>query len=306
MMRTIRDALHHGAEWLLATGIESPRLEARLLLAHALGMDAAALLRNQHSVVDMACYDALLARRVAREPVALIVGHREFWSLDFAVSPATLIPRPESETVVEAALAAFGTGPQRDPPDAPSRMGRGRNLLPSKSDTAPPRRILDLGTGTGCLLLAVLSEFPTAFGVGVDRCPAAAALAARNAAVLGMADRAAFLCGDWSAALAGRFEIILCNPPYIATTDLGDLMPDVARYEPALALDGGSDGYVAYRYLIPDLARLLAPDGIAALELGQGQAETVSGLALQAGLTARAHRDLSGIERALVLRRPNF
>jgi release factor glutamine methyltransferase len=161
--------------------------------------------------------------------------------------------------------------------------------------------VLDLGTGTGCLLLAALSEFPAAFGIGVDRSFAAAALAARNAAMLGMADRAAFLCADWAAALDGRFDLVLCNPPYIPTSQLDGLMPEVARYEPRTALDGGADGYSAYRRLIPDLTRLLAPDGAAVLELGAGQATMVAGLARDAGFTSDPRRDLSGIVRALVL-----
>jgi release factor glutamine methyltransferase len=226
--------------------------------------------------VDAATFRALVARRAAHEPLALIIGRREFWSLDFAVSPATLIPRPDSETLVEAALATFA----------------GRN---------PPRRVLDLGTGTGCLLLAALSEFPTAFGVGVDRSFAAVALAARNAAMLGMASRAAFLCADWNSALDGRFDLVLSNPPYIPTAQIDGLMPEVARHEPRAALDGGADGYSAYRRLVPALARLLAPDGVAVLELGAGQALTVTGLARIAGFASQPHRDLSGIARALVL-----
>jgi release factor glutamine methyltransferase len=211
-----------------------------------------------------------------REPLALILGRREFWSLDFAVSPATLIPRPESETLIEAALAAF-------------------------ANRAPPQRVLDLGTGTGCLLLAVLSEFSASFGIGVDRSAAAASLAARNAASLGMAGRAAFLCGDWASALAGRFDLVLCNPPYIASGQLGELMPEVSRYEPLSALDGGPDGYCAYRRLIPGLHRLLTPDGAALLELGAGQADTVAGLTREAGFAPAVRRDLSGIDRVLVL-----
>lgn len=344
-MPTIRDALHHGAARLQTAGIDNPRLEARLLLAHALGKDVAALLRDQGSATDEACYDALLSRRVAREPFALIVGHREFWSLDFAVSPATLIPRPDSETLIEAALIIMpgldpgirtSTGTTRDAgirsghndegkavTSIASRTRAGQRPHPNAgrdmpgddagtggarpsphlaSRSASPRRVLDLGTGTGCLLLAALSEYPVAFGVGVDRSPAAAHLAARNAAMLGMANRAAFMCGDWTAALGGTFDLILCNPPYIATDELTSLIPDVARYEPAAALDGGADGYAAYRSIIPDLPRLLAPQGIAVLEVGQGQAPTVASLAQQAGFTSVVQRDLSGIERALVLR----
>jgi release factor glutamine methyltransferase len=245
-----------------------------LLLAHALGISPAELLRDIGAVADPAPLEPLLARRLAREPLALILGRREFWSLDFAVSPATLIPRPESETLVEAAIAL-----------------------------APPRRILDLGTGTGCLLLAVLSEFRAAFGVGVDRSPAAAALAAHNAATLRLADRAAFVTADWADAINGRFDLVLCNPPYIPTSELNGLMPEVARYEPRSALDGGQDGLSAYRRLLPDLPSLLTETGSAVLELGIGQAGTVAGLALGEGFASEPRKDLAGTTRALVLRR---
>jgi release factor glutamine methyltransferase len=233
-------------------------------------------LRDPAAPADIARLEPLVARREAREPLALIVGHREFWSLQFAVSPATLIPRPESETLIEAAVAAFAARP-------------------------PPRRVLDLGTGTGCLLLAALSEFPAAFGVGVDRATEAAALAARNAAALDLADRALFVCGDWADALVARFDLVLCNPPYIRTADLADLMPEVARYEPRTALDGGTDGFAAWRRLLPALPRLLNPQGVAVLELGAGQAKIAIGLARQAGFAADARPDLAGIPRALVL-----
>jgi len=274
----IPDALRHGAARLREAGIDNPRLEARLLLAHTLHTTVEALLRDRNSPVDTTRYDNLLSRRAAREPLALILGHREFWSLDFAVSAATLIPRPESETLIEAALDAF-------------------------ADRAPPRRLLDLGCGTGCLLLAALQEFPAAFGVGVDRSPAAAHLAAGNAARLGMAGRAAFVCGDWAAALDGGFDLVLSNPPYIPTSEIGDLMPEVARYESRMALDGGPDGCAAYRRLIPDLHRLLAEAGVAVLEIGQGQADPVAKLARDAGFIAETRQDLAGISRALVLRR---
>ncbi len=258
-------------------GIENPRLDARLLLAHALRTTPATLLRDLAAPIDPTALAPLLARREAREPLALILGRREFWSLEFAVSPATLIPRPESETLIDAALAAFA-----DPP--------------------PPQRILDLGTGTGCLLLAALSEFPAAFGIGIDQSPAAAALAAHNAASLTMADRAAILCGDWASALAGRFDLILCNPPYIPTADLVRLMPEVARFEPQSALDGGSDGFSAYRELLPNLLDLMGPDSVAVMELGAGQAESVIEMAQAAGFAAVVRLDLSGIPRALVIK----
>jgi release factor glutamine methyltransferase len=267
-----------GAECLRASGIANPRLEARLLLGHALGLSAEMLLRDTSRLVGSWRFEALLARRCAREPLALILGHREFWSLDFAVSADTLIPRPESETLIEAALAAFA---RRD----------------------DPRAILDLGTGTGCLLLAALHEFPRAFGVGVDRSAAATRLAARNAAALGLADRAGFLCADWDAPLAGRFDLVLCNPPYIPTSEIAGLMPEVARYEPRSALDGGIDGLDAYRRVFTTLLCRLTEAGVAILELGQGQAGSVAGLAPAAGFAFEARADLLGITRALVLRR---
>jgi release factor glutamine methyltransferase len=225
----------------------------------------------------MARLAPLLARRAAREPLALILGRREFWSLEFVVSPATLIPRPESETLVEAAVAAF-------------------------ANRAPPRRVLDLGTGAGCLLLAALTEFPGAFGIGVDRSEVAAALAVRNAVALHLADRAAIVCGDWADALDAGFDLVLCNPPYIRTADLGSLMPEVARYEPPSALDGGTDGFAALRRVLPELPRLLDAAGVAVLEIGAGQLDGTVGLARQAGLAAESRADLAGTPRALLLR----
>ena len=258
-------------------GIDGPRLEARLLLAHALGVAPADVLRDRDAEVDGAVLAPLLDRRLAHEPLSLILGAREFWSLTFAVSPATLVPRPDSETLIEAALEAFA--------------GR-----------LPPGRILDLGTGTGCLLLAALSEFPTAFGVGVDLSAEVAALARSNAVGLGLADRAAFLCADWARSLAGRFDLVLCNPPYIPTCEVGGLMPEVAHFEPRTALDGGSDGLAAYRDLLPEVPRLLQPNGIAVLELGQDQAGPVGDLARRAGMVVEIRNDLAEIGRAILLR----
>ncbi len=274
---TIAAALRDAAVRLLPIA-DNPRLEARLLLAHALGLQPADLIRDPGKTIDTKCLDRLVARREAREPIAQILGRREFWSMTFRVSPATLIPRPDSETLVEAALAAFAQRP-------------------------PPRRILDLGTGTGCLLLALLREFPAAFGIGVDLAPEAAALARSNAIQLGLADRSAFLCGDWTNGLAGDFDLVVSNPPYIATLAITQLMPEVARYEPRLALEGGADGYDAYRNLLPRLRDSLAADGIAVLELGQGQADTVSALAHACGFATSIRLDLAGIGRAIVLSR---
>ena len=247
------------------------------MLAHALGVTPEALLRDRAAPADPTGLEALLARREAHEPLALILGRREFWSLEFAVSPATLVPRPESETLIEAAVTAFA----------------GRE---------PPRLALDLGTGTGCLLLAALSEFPQAFGVGVDRSSGAVALAARNAATLGLGDRARFVLAEWDEALAGRFDLVLCNPPYIRGGDIDQLMPEIACYEPKSALDGGTDGLDAYRRLIPRLGCLLNPDGLAVFEVGSGQAGDVAKMAQLAGLTAEKRHDLGGIPRALLLR----
>jgi release factor glutamine methyltransferase len=265
---------------LRAAGIADHRREARRLLAHAAGLTDAGLLAARHTPADAAVatrFAALVARRAAREPLAHLTGSVGFWSLELAISPATLIPRADSETLVEAVLAA--------------RPDRGAAL-----------RVLDLGTGTGCLLLAVLAEYPAATGLGVDRVAAAAALAAGNAARNGLAGRAAFIAGDWAAALAGRFDLILSNPPYIESGVIPRLMAEVARFEPASALDGGADGLDAYRRLVAALPGLLAPGGLAVLELGQGQAAEVTALARASGLEAVGLRaDLAGIDRALLL-----
>jgi release factor glutamine methyltransferase len=274
---TYRAALDQAAAALQQAGLEQPRLEARLLLAHVLGAPRSTL-PDAATPVDGAALASALARRAAHEPLAYITGRAGFWSFELAVSAATLIPRPDSETVVAAALAAI-------------------------ADRAGVRRVLDLGTGTGCLLLAALLECPAAFGVGVDRNPAAAALASGNAAALGLGGRAAFLAADWAAPLAARFDLVLSNPPYINSSDIKGLMPDVALYEPGLALDGGADGLAAYRVLIPAMAALLAPGGVASLEIGFGQAEATLALARAAGFGGAAlTADLGGIPRALVLR----
>jgi release factor glutamine methyltransferase len=266
------DALRAGTAALASAGIESPALDARLLLAHVVGS-----LLDRKRIVPTDAYAALLARRAAHEPVALILGRREFWSLDFEISPATLIPRPDSETLIEAALAA-------------------------RPDRASVRRVLDLGTGTGCLLLAALGEFPAAWGLGVDRAAAAAHLAARNAARLGLAGRSAFLCGDWAASIAGRFDLVLGNPPYIPTADIAGLMPEVADHEPRLALDGGADGLDCLRSILAELPRLLSDQGLAVLEIGIGQDQAALALARAAGFLSPSLRaDLGGIPRALVV-----
>ncbi len=271
--------LRVGAERLRLAGIDSARLDSRLLLAHALGLAPEALLAATGEEVPgdaAARFEALIARRCAQEPVALIRGTQEFWSLPLAVTPDTLIPRADTETLIEAALAAW--------PGRPS-----------------PRRVLDLGTGTGALLLAALTEFKDAFGVGIDRSVGAARVARANSRALGLASRAAVAVADWTAPLAGRFDLILSNPPYVRTDEMATLPPSVAHFEPAGALDGGADGLTAYRAIVPALPGLLAPAGLAVLEVGAGQAADVAALAAAAGLRARTRADLAGIARAIVL-----
>lgn len=273
MAETIGAVLRRGTMALREAGIEDAALEARLLLAHALGERREALL-DRGRLIETERFDQHLARRLTREPLAFITGEQGFWSFDLAVSPATLIPRPDSETLITAALA----------------------------HASQVRRILDLGTGTGCLLLAALAVFPGSTGIGIDLSPEAAGLAAGNAARTGLSDRAGFLAGDWDRAIRARFDLVLSNPPYIPQGDIGALMPEVARHEPATALDGGADGLDAYRALLPRLRALLTPNGIAVLELGHGQDEAVPALAAVFGLRVVAlHRDLGAIPRALVL-----
>ncbi|MGO4129817.1 peptide chain release factor N(5)-glutamine methyltransferase [Inquilinus sp. YAF38] len=279
-MSSIAEALRDGTARLAAAGIDSAMSDARLLLMHALGIDRTGLLTRAAEPLPPEAagrYADHLARRAAREPVSRILGRREFWSLDFALGPATLDPRPDSETLVEAALAA-----------APDR----------------PLRVLDLGTGTGCLLLAVLHDRAAAFGIGVDRSEAAARVARDNARALGLADRAAFTVGDWATALAGRFDLVLSNPPYIPDSDIAALEPEVREHDPRLALSGGADGLDAYRALAAALPDLLAPGGTAVVELGIGQAADVAALFRGAGLDiAGTPHDLAGIPRCVVTKK---
>jgi len=266
---------------LAAAGIEDARSEAWLLLAIATGRSRAELVAGAQAPLDAVeeeRLEALAARRLAREPMAYIVGEREFWSLPLQVGPAVLVPRPESETVVEAALAEV-------------------------RDRSAPLRILDLGTGSGCLLLALLSELPHASGLGVDRSAEALVIAVHNAARLGLAGRAAFCEGDWGRGLAGPFDLIVSNPPYVARADAASLAPEVRAFEPEEALFAGPDGLCAYRALAPDCVRLLAKDGPTCLEIGQGQGAAVAEIMGGHGLRLVASRpDLAGIERCLIFR----
>ncbi len=277
---TIGACVAAGAQRLAAAGVDGARREARLILAHALGIEAAEVAGYpERPVADPAAFEALIARRERREPLSHLTGRREFWSLDLETGPDTLDPRPDSETLVTAALANVG-------------------------DPAAPLSVLDLGTGTGCLLLAVLHEVPGATGLGVDLSPAALAVARRNADRLGLASRARFEEGDWGGALRGRFDLILCNPPYIPTGQIAGLEPEVAAFEPRVALDGGPDGLDSYRALMPDIARLLAAKGVAMLECGAGQCAAVGQIAADAKLAAAGvYRDLAGHDRCLAVRK---
>ncbi len=282
MASDARTALRRAmATRLRAAGLPSPDLDARLLAAHALEIDPSGLLQDGPVPPDAAARaEALLARRLAGEPVARILGEKEFWSLPFRLSAETLVPRPDTETLVEEVLT----------------------LLP---DRTAPLRLLDLGTGSGAILAALLTEYPSAFGVGLDRSAGAAATARDNLARLGLAARSRVLVGDWAEAVRGPFDLVVSNPPYIPSGHIDGLEVDVRAHDPRAALDGGADGLTAYAAIARALPGLLAPGGVCVLELGIGQEEAVSGLLRGAGLVpAPARRDLGGIARALSARRP--
>lgn len=274
---TIAQTLRAAAETLAATS-DTARFDAELLMAHALGVSRSELLLRHTGAPVPEGFAALIARRQGHEPVAYILGEQEFRGLPFTVTPDVLIPRGDSEVVVEAALAAR--------PDA--------------------RRVLDCGTGSGALLLAVLSELPEATGVGIDRSPPALAVAQGNAASLGLAARADFAEADWTQAgwadgLGGPFDLILANPPYVE--DAADLAASVYAHEPHEALFAGPDGLDDYRVLIPQIPGLLASRGVALVEIGHTQAGAVTAIAEACGLAATLHHDLGGRPRALEMRR---
>ncbi len=291
MGETARDLTRRATDRLKAAGVETAQLDARLLLRHASGLSAEQVLADPERVlgnVQEQLFTELVERRAAREPLSQILGHREFWSLDFEVSSSVLDPRPDSEILIEAVLAHARALAAPD----------GRNLS-----------ILDLGTGSGCLLLTLLHELPGTAGMGVDLSAEALAVARSNAARLGLASRADFAEGDWTSAVSGTFDIIVSNPPYIRRADIAGLAPEVRDHEPHLALDGGSDGLDAYRRIIPALAPLFGNragrPGLAAFEVGQGQARDVSNLLSKNGFSnVTTNRDLAGIERCVTGRFP--
>ena len=270
---TVAEAIREGAQRLAATR-DTARLDAELLMAHALGCSRSDMLLRRMQDPAPDGFAALVDRRMGHEPVAYILGTQEFFGLDFAVSPAVLIPRGDSESVVQAALDA---GPFA-------------------------RRVLDLGTGSGALLLAVLAHLPQAEGTGIDASPAALEVARANANTLSA--NAHFLLRDWTRAGwadgLGQFDLILANPPYVE--DAARLDPDVRDHEPASALFAGPEGLDDYRIIIPELPGLLTETGLAVLEIGATQASAVSEIARDHGFTATAHKDLGGRDRALELR----
>jgi release factor glutamine methyltransferase len=280
---TIGDLIKASAARLAEAGIGGALREARLLLQAAAGVPIATQIAFPERAVDTVTatrLQVLVARRVKREPMAHILGRREFWSLAFKVTADTLDPRPDSETLVQAILDRIG--------DRSARL-----------------RLVDFGTGTGCLLLALLHELGNATGLGVDASPAALAVAQENALALGLAGRAAFRRGDWDDGIAPAFDVVLSNPPYIPRDEIATLQPEVASFEPRLALDGGQDGLDAYRILAPAAVRLLTAGGLAAFEVGQGQSDSVIAIGRAAGLRHIATvADLAAVNRCVLFQKP--
>jgi release factor glutamine methyltransferase len=267
---------------LREAGVSSARLESRLLIGAALGIAPEMAFTHSERILEgeeWTRLEGLLTRRIGSEPMAYILGQREFWSLPFTVGPGVLIPRPDSETLIDSVLS-----------HVPERT---RNW-----------NILDLGTGSGCLLLSLLKEYPSARGTGVDISQVALDQATKNAEDLGLSSRVDFIKGNWCEGLTGPYDIIVSNPPYIPSGEISDLSPDVSRYEPRLALDGGQDGLESYRQLSSVLAKILSRKGWLFVEIGAGQVSDVSGIFLKNGLYAvDIMNDIQGIARCITLRK---
>ena len=279
----VGDALRKIAEKLISSGSESPNLEARLLIAKALGVIPERVISISKTVMgrqQISILNGIVSRRLANEPMAYILGEREFWSLKFFVTNATLIPRPETETLVECVLKKI-------------------------TDRTANFRILDLGTGSGCILLSLLSELPMAIGIGVDISLPAISIAKKNAARNGLLNRASFEKGNWETGLRsslGNYDIIVSNPPYIPSNEINDLAIEVSRYEPRRSLDGGEDGFLAYRQILKSLPNLLRKNGYAVFEVGYDQAEVLADLVWENGFKVlEARDDLASVRRALVI-----
>ncbi len=277
-----RALLRNAATALSAQGIDTARLDTEVLLAHCLSLSRSALLARLPDLelpgIVAEQFNALIARRMAYEPVAYLTGSREFWSLDFEVGPGVLIPRPDSEILIETACVSL-----------------------SKHASL---RVLDLGTGPGTLLLTLLHEFPNATGVGVDCSDIALGFAKRNAVRLGLTDRAAFQPGNWLESVSETFDLVVCNPPYISVEERQSLMPDVVQHEPHVALFAEKNGLAIYQQLLPDLAKVMQPTGLALLEFGATQAAAVAQLAKASGFCCRIVPDLSGQARCAALALP--
>jgi release factor glutamine methyltransferase len=284
--RTVESARRALTMRLRAGAIDAPEVDARILVGAVLGLDLTGVITAASRLLtsdEATRLDELAGRRLAGEPVARILGAKEFWGLPLQLSAATLVPRSDTETLVELALEIL-----RAAPDPNRRL-----------------RIADIGTGSGAILLALLSELPQALGIGTDLSVAALRTARFNAVCLGLAERAHFVACDFLAALSGPFDLVLSNPPYVRTEDIAGLAREVREHDPHQALDGGADGLDAYRALIPQAARLLAPGGSLIVEVGDGQSGDVQGLMTAAGLTLSgpAKADLAGIRRAVAGRK---
>ena len=268
------------------SGLDSAELDARILVGSALGLDLTGMIAAAGRLVTAAeaiHLEELARRRLAGEPVARILGTKEFWGLPLQLSAATLVPRPDTETVVEFAL----------------------EMLPPAPDPDRRLRVADIGTGSGAILLALLHELPDAYGVGTDISVAALRIASHNAADLGLGRRAAFVACDYASALSGTFDLIVSNPPYIRSAEIADLSIEVRDYDPLRALDGGTDGFDAYRTLIPQAAQLLTQGGVLVVEAGHGQSGDIQGLMVTAGLLREKppKADLAGVRRAVAGRK---
>ena len=273
-MTAISRALSRATEQLGKVS-DTPRLDAEVLMSAALGITRDRLLLNNPNGQAPDAFYEFIERRARGEPVAYLTGQKAFWTIDLAVGPGALVPRPDSETLIVAAVEHFAGSPG-------------------------PERILDLGTGPGTLLLAALDEWPRAIGLGIDSSDEALYYAKRNADRLGMADRATFRLGDWAGGIEASFDLLLCNPPYVA--EGAETGPGVAEYEPAEALYAGGEGLDDYRRLAPEIGRLLAPGGLAAIEIGFDQADTASALFEAQGLRPVIANDLGDRPRALIIK----
>jgi release factor glutamine methyltransferase len=280
-IRTLALARRTLADRFAQASIDSAEADARLLIAHALDIERTTVMTHGERILsdrEMAAIDALAVRRLRREPVARITGLREFWSLSLVVTPDVLVPRPDTETVVEASL----------------------DIISRDATQLETLRVLDIGTGSGALLLALLSELPNATGIGTDISEAALGVARANATRHAMETRCSFVVCDIASGVQGRFDLVVSNPPYVARGDLSALDAEVRDFDPALALDGGDDGLDCYRAIAADIRRLLADGGRLILELGAGQEPAVRSILTDAGLAPGAvYKDLAGIPRAL-------